>query len=87
MYFLSINLILLRISNYGIASTNSASFILGGFIGNTYDAWRTSTIAKFQNNQWSKFGDLMEIKSCPTAIFNNGEYLITGGEAHYKSGR
>ena len=77
---------ILRISGYGTASTNAASYILGGYYYLNGHK-RTSTIAQFQNNQWSKFGDLMEIKSCPSAVFNNEEYLITGGEARYKSGK
>ena len=43
-----------RISNYGTASTDSAAYILGGWIGKRYDDWRTSTIAQFQNNEWKK---------------------------------
>ena len=72
-----------RISNYCTASTDSAAYILGGFIGKTYDIWRTSTIAQFQNNEWKKIGDLKEIKSDLSAIFHDGEYLIIGGSAEY----
>ena len=77
---------ILRISDYGTASTNSAAYILGGYYhlnGNK----RTSTIAQFQNNQWSKIGDLSEAKSSSSAILNNEEYLIIGGETRSKSGR
>ena len=75
-----------RISNYGTASTDSAAYILGGYYylnGNK----RTSTIAQFQNNQWSKIGDLREAKSSSSAILNNEEYLIIGGGTRSKSGR
>ena len=41
---------------------------------------RTSTIAQFQNNKWQKIGELKEIKSDPSAILYDGEYLIIGGE-------
>ena len=77
---------ILRISEYGTASTNSAAYILGGYYylnGNK----RTSTIAQFQNNQWSKIGDLMEVRSASSAILNNEEYLIIGGGTRSKSGR
>ena len=77
---------ILRISSYGTASTNSASYILGGYYylnGNQ----RTSTIAQFQNNEWQKIGDLMEVKSNMSAILHNGEYLIIGGDRNYATER
>ena len=74
---------ILRISNYGTASTNSAAYILGGYY---YDR-RTSSIAQFQNNQWSKIGDLKEVKNNPSAILHNEEYLIIGGDTRYADGR
>ena len=77
---------ILRIANYGTASTNSASFILGGYYY-LNDYKRTSTIAQFQNNQWSKIGDLMEVRSASSAILNNDEYLIIGGKTRSKSER
>ena len=76
-----------RISNYGTTSTDSTAYILGGYIGKTYDIWRTSTIARFQNNEWIKIGDLKEVKSDISAILHNGEYLIIGGEAQKRGGR
>ena len=77
---------ILRISNYGTASTNSAAYILGGYYylnGNQ----RTSTIAQFQNNEWQKIGELNEVKSDSSAVLHDGEYLIIGGDSKYKSGR
>ena len=74
---------ILRISEYGTASTNSAAYILGGYY---YDG-RTSTIAQFQNNQWSKIGDLKAAKSSSSAILNNEEYLIIGGDLNFANGR
>ena len=75
-----------RISAYGTASTNSASYILGGYYY-LNGSKRTSTIAQFQNNQWSKIGDLREAKSSSSAILNNEEYLVIGGVANYADGR
>ena len=74
---------ILRISGYGTASTNSASYILGGCYYLNGDK-RTSTIAQFQNNQWSKIGDLKEVKDCFSAILHNEKYLVIGGVAKYK---
>ena len=70
---------ILRISNYGTTSTDSAAYLLGGYYyleGHK----RTSTIAQFQNNEWQKIGDLNEIKSDSSAILHDGEYLIVGGD-------
>ena len=76
---------ILRISNYGTASTDSAAYILGGIYLKLIE--RTSTIAQFQNNKWQKIGELKEIKSDPSAILYDGEYLIIGGDARYTIGR
>ena len=50
-----------RICGYGTESTDSAAYILGGYIG--VDPYRISTIAQFQNNEWQKIGELKETKS------------------------
>ena len=81
---------ILRIANYGTASTDSAAYILGGYyyLGiSHYLDYRTSIIAQFQNNEWKKIGDLKEGKSDPSAILHDEEYLIVGGDAQYKTGR
>ena len=74
---------ILRIVNYGTASTDSAAYIIGGYGGDG----RISTIAQFQNNEWQKIGDLKEVKSDTSAIVHNGEYLIVGGDPNSYSGR
>ena len=66
---------MLRIYGYATASTDSAAYIIGGYVGGSY----ISTIAQFKNNQWLKIGDLKEGKSSLSAIFHDGEYLIVGG--------
>ena len=72
---------MLRISNYATASTDSAAYIIGGFNGDD----KVSTIAEFKNNKWRKIGNLNEPKSGPSVIFNNGEYIVIGGNV--ESGR
>ena len=67
--------ILLRISYYATASTDSAAYIIGGLTGSE----QTSIIAEFKNNKWLKIGDLNESKNSPSAILHNGEYMIVGG--------
>ena len=76
-----------RISNYGTASTDSAAYILGGWIGKSHPKWKTSIIAQFQNSEWQKIGKLNEVKSDSSAILLAGEYLILGGDSQSTSGR
>ena len=70
-----------RISHYATASTDSAAYIIGGYNG--YD--EVSTIAEYKNNKWRTIGNLNEPKYGPSVIFNNGEYIVVGGDAN--SGR
>ena len=72
---------MLRISNYATASTDTAAYIIGGYKGSE----RVSTIAEYKNNRWGKIGYLNEPKGVLSAIFNNGEYIVIGGDV--KSGR
>ena len=77
-----------RISDYATASTDSAAYILGGWIGTDIaDHWKTSIIAEYKNNEWRNVGNLNEIKSSHSAIFHNGEYFIVGGQAQKTYGR
>ena len=71
---------MLRIYRYATASTDSAAYIIGG-----YDGDYVSTIAEYKNNKWRKIGDLNEPKMGMSVIFNNGEYIVVGGDVH--SGR
>ena len=78
---------IIRIAKYGTASTDTATYIIGGRVDWTSTPWRTSTIAQFKNNEWHNIGDLMEIKSDPSAILYDGEVLIIGGHAEYTTRR
>ena len=70
-----------RIYYYATASTDSAAYIIGGWNGRG----AVSTIAEYKNNNWREIGNLNEPKSYLSAIFNNGEYIVVGGEVY--SGR
>ena len=74
---------MLRISHFATASTNTATYIIGGFDGSK----PVSTIAEYKNNQWRDSGTLNEPKSSPSAIFNDGEYMVVGGSIESSSGR
>ena len=81
---------ILRISNYGTASTDSAAYIFGGY-WEEYDhdtfVGQYSIIAQFQNNEWQKIGDLKEVKSDTSAILHDKECLFIGGDSKSSSGR
>ena len=66
-----------RICDYATASTDSAAYIIGGYVG----GWNgfVSTIAEYKNNNWRKFGDLSKARCSSSAISFNGEYIIVGG--------
>ena len=70
-----------RIWNYATASTDSAAYIIGGYNGDE----KVSTIAEYKNNKWRKIGNLNKAKRNLSAIFNNGEYIVVGGQVN--SGR
>ena len=71
-------IIILRIFLYATASTDSAAFIIGGHTGSK----KISTIAEYRNNKWLEIGNLIEPKDSLSAIFNNGEYFIVGGDVN-----
>ena len=45
-----------RIYYYSVASTLEAAFVIGGYDGDSY----LDVIAQFQNNQWSRYGNLQK---------------------------
>ena len=74
---------MLRISHFATASTNTATYIIGGFDGSK----KVSTIAEYKNSQWRDSGSLNEPKSSLSAIFYDGEYMVLGGNLESSSGR
>ena len=74
---------ILRISYYATASTDSAAYIIGGYLRTE----SVSTIAEYKNNIWRNIGDLKEPKSSMSSILYNGEYLLVGGWVDSSSNR
>ena len=68
---------LFRIYAYSTAATDTAAYIIGGRIGDTY--W-LSTIAEFKNNKWRKFGNLTTARRLHSSISFGGETIILGGD-------
>ena len=74
---------ILRISYYATASTDSAAYIIGGYLRTE----SVSTIAEYKNNIWRNIGDLKEPKSSMSSILYNGEYILVGGYVDSSSNR
>ena len=59
-----------------MASTDNAAFIIGGF---DKDTSGISIIAKFQDNQWTRYGSLNTSRRGPESITSEDETMIIGG--------
>ena len=57
-------------------STDSAAYIIGGYLENSKSV---STIAEYKNNKWRNIGNLNEPKSSMASILYNEEYILVGG--------
>ena len=66
----------LRISKYGMVSTEEAVFVIGG---SKNSKEKSSIIAKFSFDQWSIVGNLHQGRSSLTAISNGYLIIIIGG--------
>ena len=66
-----------RISQYSVASTDNAAFIIGGY-GDTYEIH--DTIAEFRDNKWTKYGSLNTGRKQHGSIKAYGETMIIGGQ-------
>ena len=75
---------MLRITNYATASTDSAAYIIGGYLESRETV---SDIVEFKDNKWQKIGNLNEPKCDVSAILYNEEYILVGGYLKSLSGR
>ena len=62
------------IAYYAVASTDNAAFIIGG-----WDTSRLDIIAKFQDNQWTRYGSLKAGRSNHGTITSGDQTMIIGG--------
>ena len=69
------------ISLYAVASTVRSAFIIGGKIGNdaNSNSISTSIVAEFRDDQWRKYGNLMNSRLYHSAISFNSKTMIIGG--------
>ena len=63
-----------KITRYAVASTDNAAFIIGG-----YDPSIIDIIAKFQDNQWTRYGSLKAARHAPGTITSGDQTMIIGG--------
>ena len=59
-----------------MASTDNAAFIIGGA---DEISFYTDIIAKFQDDQWTRYGSLKAPRYCHGSITSNDQTMIIGG--------
>ena len=64
-----------RIFYYSVASTTQAAFVIGGFDGSP----NTDVIAKFENNNWSLYGNLQKPRDSHGSITSGTQTIVIGG--------
>ena len=57
-----------------MASTDNAAFIIGGL-----DMDTLNIIAKFQDNQWTRYGSLKAVRYAHGSITSGDQTMIIGG--------
>ena len=65
------------ICQYAVASTETAAFIIGGYIWSGSEG--LDIIARFQDNEWTKYGSLMAARRLHGLIQSGDQTLIIGG--------
>ena len=75
IYLVTSTVYLRKIYGYSVASTNEAAFVIGGSGSDNL----SNVIAKFENNGWSKFGNLQKSRALHGSITIGTETMIIGG--------
>ena len=70
------NIDLSRIIQYSVASTDNAAFIIGGRNTNSN---AIDIIAKFQDNEWTRYGSLNKARYVHGSITSADQTMIIGG--------
>ena len=63
------------IAGYSVASTSEAAFVIGGYDGSS----AVDVIAKFQNDEWSLYGNLRKRRHFHGSITSGTETFVIGG--------
>ena len=72
----SSNQLLSQIWEYSVASTENAAFIIGGRDQNSEEI---DIIAKFQDNEWTRYGSLNTARYVHGSITSADQTMIVGG--------
>ena len=67
-----------QITEYSVASTENAAFIIGGY---NWDGTVLDIIAKFQDNQWTRYGSLKATRRLHGSIQSGDLTMIIGGDS------
>ena len=68
------------IVKYAVASTKDAAFIIGGTNNQSRSpGYHGNIIAKFQDDQWTRYGSLQKGRYSPGAIVSGDQIMIIGG--------
>ena len=68
------------IVKYAVASTKDAAFIIGGTNNESQSpGYYGNIIAKFQDDQWTRYGSLQKGRRSPGAINSGDQIMIIGG--------
>ena len=70
-----------RYTHYSVSSTNQAAFFIGGFRFNG----RSTTIAKYANDEWSFHGNLKRPRYGHGSIVTGTKTMVIGGYTTYES--
>ena len=65
------------ISHYGVASTSTAAYFIGGWDGSS----PLEMIMEFKNNTWKWHGDLLQSRAYHQTLTYNDEIVIFGGRS------
>ena len=67
--------LLRKIYGYSVSSTNQAAFFIGGWV----ESSRSSVIAKYENDEWSLYGNLKKPRMGHGSITYGTTTLVIGG--------
>ena len=71
-----------KYSYYSVSSTNQAAFFIGGWV----ESSRSSVIAKYENDEWSLYGNLKTPRMGHGSITYGTATIVIGGYATIEIG-
>ena len=68
-----------KLCQYSVASTENSAFIIGGHIWG--ESGGLDIVAKFQDNQWTRYGSLNASRRLHASITSDDQTMIIGGDS------